>query len=76
MRTQIEKTAEFGEFVAAAFDGAAAYSTDPVVVCRLATGAVELMLRQARMKARQSCCNKTNIRQERNCKCPNRRKGG
>jgi hypothetical protein len=72
----MEKTAELGEFVAAAFDGAAAYSDDPLVVSRLATGAVALMLRQVRIKARQPRCNRMNMRQERNCNWPKGRKGG
>ena len=51
MKTDVHKTAEFGEFVLAAFDGAAHYSTDPLVVARLAAGAVSLMLRHTRRRA-------------------------
>jgi hypothetical protein len=51
MKTDVHKTAEFGEFVLAAFDGAAHYSTDPLVVARLAAGAVSLMLRHTRTQA-------------------------
>jgi hypothetical protein len=48
MRTQVNKTAQFGELVAAAYDGAAHYSDDPLVVSRLAAGAVSLLLRHTR----------------------------
>ncbi len=48
MRTQVHKTAQFGELVVAAFDGAADYSTDPREVSRLATQAVAHILRHAR----------------------------
>lgn len=51
MKTHVQKTAEFGEFVLAAFDGAARYSNDPLVVARLAAGAVSLMLRHTRTQA-------------------------
>lgn len=51
MKARVHKTTEFGELVLAAFDGAACYSTDPVVVARLAAGAVSLMLRHARTQA-------------------------
>ena len=51
MKTDVHKTAEFGEFVLAAFDGAAHYSTDPLVVARLAAGAVSLMLRHTGTQA-------------------------
>jgi hypothetical protein len=48
MRTQVHKTAQFGELVVAAFDRAADYSTDPREVSRLATQAVAHILRRAR----------------------------
>ena len=48
MRTQVRETAQFGEFVVAAFDNAARYSTDPREVSRLATRAVAHVLRYAR----------------------------
>ena len=51
MRTRVNKTAQFGELVAAAYDGAASYSRDPLEVSRLAAGAVTLMLRHTRRKA-------------------------
>ena len=51
MRTQVNRTAQFGELVAAAYDGAASYSRDPLEVSRLAAGAVTLMLRHTRRKA-------------------------
>lgn len=47
MSNQIRKTAQLGEMVAAAFDGAERYSADPRVVARLATGAVARLLRHA-----------------------------
>jgi hypothetical protein len=50
MSTKVQDTAEFGDLVAAAFDGAASYSADPLVVSRLATGAVSLVLRHMRKK--------------------------
>ena len=51
MKSQVNKTAQFGEFVVAAFDGAAQYSRDPLEVSRLAAGAVSLMLRHTRRRA-------------------------
>ena len=51
MKTHVQKTAEFGDFVLAAFDGAARYSTDPLGVARLAAGAVSLMLRHTQTQA-------------------------
>jgi hypothetical protein len=51
MRTQVNRTAQFGELVAAAYDGAACYSRDPREVSRLAAGAVSLMLRHTRQRA-------------------------
>ena len=47
MRT-VEKTAELGELVVAAFDEATRYSTDPREVSRLATRAVMDMVRRSR----------------------------
>jgi hypothetical protein len=47
MKTNVQKTAQLGELVAAAFDNAAHYSTDPREVSRLATQAVMNMLRRA-----------------------------
>jgi len=47
MRVQEQKTVPFGELVAAAFDGASRYSTDPLTVSLLATGAVSLMLQHS-----------------------------
>ena len=51
MKTWISRTAQFGELVAAAYDGAACYSRDPLEVSRLAAGAVTLMLRHTRQRA-------------------------
>jgi len=48
MRTRVHTTAQLGNLVVAAFDGAARYSTDPREVSRLATQAVAHMLRRAR----------------------------
>lgn len=48
MRTTVDKTAQLGELVVAAFDKAAQYSTDPREVSRLATRAVMHMLWRAR----------------------------
>jgi hypothetical protein len=48
MKTQVYRTAQFGELVVAAFDGAADYSTDPLEVSRLATQAVTHILRRTR----------------------------
>ena len=48
MRTNVHKTARFGDLVVAVFDQAAHYSTDPWEVSRLATQAVLRMLRRAR----------------------------
>jgi len=47
MRTTRRKTAQLGELVAAAFDGAARFSKDPLEVSRLGTLTVLRMLRQA-----------------------------
>jgi hypothetical protein len=46
--TSVQKTAKLGELVAAAFDRAAQYSSDPREVSHLATEAVLHMLRRAR----------------------------
>jgi hypothetical protein len=51
VRTHIYKTAQVGELVAAAFDSAASYSSDPREVSRLATQTVAHMLRRARRQA-------------------------
>jgi hypothetical protein len=51
MKSQVNKTAQFGEFVVAAFDGAAQYSRDPLEVSRLAAGAVSLMLRHTQRES-------------------------
>ena len=48
MRTNVDKTAQLGELVVAAFDEAAQYSSDPREVSRLATEAVMHMLRRPR----------------------------
>jgi hypothetical protein len=48
MRTPARGTALFGDLVAAAFDGAAVYSTDPAAVTRLATRAVGILLDRSR----------------------------
>ena len=50
MRADLRKTAELGEVVAAAFDNAAHYSTNPKQVSRLVTRAVALMLRTQRVR--------------------------
>ena len=54
MRGDLRKTAELGEVVAAAFDNAADYSTNPRKVSRLVTRAVALMLRNQRVRATSS----------------------
>ena len=41
-------TTSLGDFIVAAFDGAQQFSDDPGVVTRLATRAVQQMLRRAR----------------------------
>ncbi|MHB8877842.1 MAG: hypothetical protein ACYC8T_29465 [Myxococcaceae bacterium] len=46
-RATSRKTAQLGELVAAAFDSAAPYSSDPRELSRLATQAVTGMLRRA-----------------------------
>ena len=48
MSTQIHRTAELGEVVAAAFDEAARWTTAPREVSRLATQVVAHVLRRAR----------------------------
>ena len=47
MRTHVQQTAQLGELIAAAFDEAARYSTDPREVSRLAARAVAHMLQRA-----------------------------
>ena len=54
MRTHNHKTAELGELVAAVFDKAALYSTDPEEVSRLATRAVMHLLRRSRRTQRRT----------------------
>ena len=54
MRADLRKTAELGEVVAAAFDNAAHYSTNPSKVSRLVTRAVALMLRNPRVRTTSS----------------------
>jgi hypothetical protein len=44
VRTHLRKTVPLGELIAAAFDEAARYSTDPREVARLAIQAVEHLL--------------------------------
>ena len=48
MTNQIEKTAPFGDLVAAVFDQATLYSTDAREVSRLATQTIEHILRRTR----------------------------
>ena len=54
MTGDLRKTAELGEVVAAAFDQAAEYSINPSKVSRLVTRAVELMLRDQRVRPTSS----------------------
>ena len=54
MRGDLRKTAELGEVVAAAFDNAADYSTNPRKVSRLVTRAVALMRRNQRVRTTSS----------------------
>ena len=54
MTADLRKTAELGEVVAAAFDEAADYSINPSKVSRLVTRAVELMLRDQRVRPTSS----------------------
>ena len=49
MRKTTRKTARLGELIAAVFDEAARYSTDPKEVSRLATHAVSHLMLQPRM---------------------------
>jgi len=67
MRTQVNRTAQFGELVAAAYDGAACYSRDPREVLRLATGAVMSMLRHTRRTAFCQLRPTTRIRATNSC---------
>ncbi len=50
MRATLRRTAELGEVVAAAFDKAAHYSSNPKQVSRLVTRAVALMRRTQRIR--------------------------
>jgi hypothetical protein len=54
MSADLRKTAELGEVVAAAFDNAAHYSTNPRKVSRLVTRAVALMLHTQRVRTTSS----------------------
>lgn len=54
MKADLRKTAELGEVVAAAFDRAAQYSTNPRKVSRLVTRAVALMRRTQRTQVTSS----------------------
>ena len=54
MRADRRRTAELGEVVAAAFDKAAHYSTNPRKVSRLVTRAIALMLRSQRVRTASS----------------------
>lgn len=54
MKIHLRKTAQLGEVVAAAYDGAERYSTDPREVSRLATQAVAHLLNHARRLGRIS----------------------
>ena len=54
MRADFRRTASLGEVVAAAFDKAADYSTNPKRVSQLVTRAVALMLRTQRARATSS----------------------
>ena len=48
MSTRVRSTARLGELIVTVFDKAAAYSTDPLQVSRLATHAIARMLRRGR----------------------------
>ena len=48
VKTRTQKTARLGDLIAAAFDEAARYTTDPREVSRLATQAVRHLVRHAR----------------------------
>ena len=54
MRTNLRKTAALGDVVAAVFDNAAGYSTNPRTVSRLVTRTVALMLRSQRVRTTPS----------------------
>ena len=54
MSADLRKTAELGEVVAAAFDKAADYSTNPRKVSQLVTRAVALMRRTQRTRTTSS----------------------
>ena len=54
MTADLRKTAELGEVVAAAFDKAADYSTNPRKVSQLVTRAVALMRRTQRTRTTSS----------------------
>lgn len=52
MTTSACGTAQLGDLIAAVFDEAARYSTDPKQVARLATRAVQHLLRHSRVRSR------------------------
>lgn len=52
MTTRACGTAQLGDVIAAVFDEAARYSTDPKQVARLATRAVQHLLRHSRVRSR------------------------
>ena len=54
MRTLTRRTAQLGELVAAAFDGATRFSADPLEVARLATLVVNHVLHRGRRDGRIS----------------------
>ncbi len=54
MKTNLRRTAELGEVVAAAFDNAADYSANPRRVSRLVTRAVAVMLRNQQIRTASS----------------------
>lgn len=54
MRTNLRRTAEFGDVVAAAFDNAADYGSNSRRVSRLVTRAVALILRGQRVQTTSS----------------------
>jgi hypothetical protein len=54
MQTNDHKTVQLGELVAAVFDEAAHYGTDPEQVSRLATRAVQHMLRRTPSRTPQA----------------------
>ena len=59
MMTNTYRTAQLGDLIAAAFDEAARYTTDPAHVSRLATRAVQHILRRAPRKSAPKIAAKT-----------------